>query len=68
MDSLQKRVGFLETVVAELGLAEVHCVHARAEEGARNKTYREKFDLAVSRAVAALPVLAEYTLPFVMSI
>ena len=65
MDSLQKRVGFLETVVAELGLAEVHCVHARAEEGARNKAYREKFDIAVSRAVAALPVLAEYTLPFV---
>ena len=65
MDSLQKRVGFLEAVVEELGLQEVVCVHARAEEGARNKAYREKFDLAVSRAVAALPVLAEYTLPFV---
>lgn len=65
MDSLQKRVGFLEAVVEELGLQEVACVHARAEEGARNKAYREKFDLAVSRAVAALPVLAEYTLPFV---
>ena len=65
MDSLQKRVGFLEAVVEGLGLQEVACVHARAEEGARDKAYREKFDLAVSRAVAALPVLAEYTLPFV---
>ena len=65
MDSLQKRVGFLEAAVEELGLQEVTCVHARAEEGARNKAFREKFDFAVSRAVAALPVLAEYTLPFV---
>lgn len=65
MDSLQKRVGFLEAVAEELGLTGLNCVHARAEEGARNKAYREKFDIAVSRAVAALPVLAEYTLPFV---
>lgn len=65
MDSLQKRVGFLQAVVDELGLAGVECVHGRAEDAARNKVYREKFDLAVSRAVAALPVLAEYTLPFV---
>ena len=65
MDSLQKRVGFLEAVVEELGLQEVACVHARAEEGARNKAYREQFDIAVSRAVARLPILAEYCLPFV---
>lgn len=65
MDSLQKRVGFLEAVVQELGLKEVSCVHARAEEGARERAYREQFDIAVSRAVAALPVLSEYTLPFV---
>lgn len=65
MDSLNKRVKFLQTVVDELGLQQVECVHARAEEGARNKKYRERFDLAVSRAVARLPVLCEYCLPFV---
>lgn len=65
MDSLNKRVRFLQTVVDELGLQDVVCVHARAEEGARNKAYREQFDIAVSRAVARLPILAEYCLPFV---
>ena len=65
MDSLNKRVKFLQTVVDELGLQDVACVHARAEEGARNKAYREQFDIAVSRAVARLPILAEYCLPFV---
>ena len=65
MDSLNKRINFLQTVVDELGLTGVECVHARAEEGARNKAYREQFDLAVSRAVARLPVLCEYCLPFV---
>ncbi len=65
MDSLNKRVKFLQTVVLELGLQNVECVHARAEEGARNKKYREQFDLAVSRAVARLPILCEYCLPFV---
>ena len=65
MDSLNKRVKFLQTVVDELGLQEVECVHARAEEGARDKKYREQFDIAVSRAVARLPVLCEYCMPFV---
>ena len=65
MDSLNKRVNFLQTVVDELGLDGVSCIHARAEEGARNKAYREQFDIAVSRAVARLPVLCEYCLPFV---
>ena len=65
MDSLKKRVGFLQAVTDELGLCDVACVHARAEEGARNPQYREAFDIAVSRAVARLPVLAEYCLPFV---
>ena len=65
MDSLNKRIKFLQTVVEELGLTEVECVHARAEEGARNKKYRESFDIAVSRAVARLPILCEYCLPFV---
>lgn len=63
MDSLNKRVNFLQTVVDELGLEGVDCVHARAEEGARMKKYREQFDLAVSRAVARLPILCEYCLP-----
>lgn len=65
MDSLQKRVGFLTAVCEELGLSDVKCVHARAEEAARQKEHREHYDIAVSRAVAALPVLLEYTLPFV---
>ena len=65
MDSLNKRIKFLQTVVEELGLQDVECVHARAEEGARNKKYREFFDIAVSRAVARLPILCEYCLPFV---
>ena len=65
MDSLNKRVHFLQTVVDELGLEGVDCVHARAEEGARMKQYREQFDLAVSRAVARLPILCEYCLPYV---
>ncbi|SDP46526.1 16S rRNA (guanine(527)-N(7))-methyltransferase RsmG [Selenomonas ruminantium] len=65
MDSLNKRIKFLQTVVEELDLQDVECVHARAEEGARNKKYRESFDIAVSRAVARLPILCEYCLPFV---
>ncbi len=65
LDSLQKRVKFLEAVVSELGLSGVTCVHGRAEEAARQKNYRERFDVAFSRAVARLSVLAEYTLPFV---
>ena len=65
LDSLNKRVKFLETVVSELGLSDIVCVPARAEEAARQKQYREKFDAVVSRAVARLPILAEYDLPFV---
>ena len=65
MDSLAKRVSFLEAVVQELGLDGVRCIHARAEEAARDKAHRERYDLVVSRAVARLPVLLEYTLPFV---
>lgn len=65
LDSLNKRVKFLEAVASELGLSDIVCVHARAEEAARQKQYREKFDAVVSRAVARLPILAEYDLPFV---
>lgn len=65
MDSLNKRIKFLQTVVDTLGLDKVSAVHSRAEEGARLLTYREQYDVAVSRAVARLNVLAEYCLPFV---
>ena len=64
LDSLQKRLGFLEAVLAELGL-DAELIHARAEEGGRDMKLRESFDLAVSRAVAQLNVLSEYCLPYV---
>ncbi|MDO4479301.1 MAG: 16S rRNA (guanine(527)-N(7))-methyltransferase RsmG [Lachnospiraceae bacterium] len=65
VDSLNKRVRFLQTVVDELGLTNVTAIHARAEEGARRKDLREAFDCVVSRAVANLTTLSEYCLPFV---
>lgn len=65
LDSLNKRVKFLQLVVDKLGLKDVEVIHARSEEVARQKKYREKFDLASARAVARLPILAEYCLPFV---
>lgn len=65
MDSLNKRVKFLKAVIDELKLCDIEAVHGRAEEAARNTTYREQFDLCVSRAVANLATLSEYTLPFV---
>lgn len=64
LDSLNKRVNFLQTLSQALEQGNV-CVHGRAEETARNPAYREKFDLATARAVAALPALCEYCLPFV---
>ena len=63
LDSLGKRVRFLETVCRELSLSDVTCVHGRSEEFAAD--YRESFDMATSRAVAALPVLCELCLPLV---
>lgn len=65
LDSLQKRVNFLSSVVEELSLAGVDAVHCRAEEGGRRKEYRETYDVAVSRAVARLSILCELCLPFV---
>jgi len=65
LDSLKKRISFLENVVSEIGLSSVKCVHSRAEDGGQNKDFREKFDICVSRAVAKLSVLSEYCLPFV---
>ena len=65
LDSLQKRVNFLNEVIEALGLGGIEAVHARAEDGARQAGLRENFDIAVSRAVAGLPVLSEYCLPYV---
>ena len=65
MDSLNKRVLFLQSVIEALGLPGVTAVHARAEEAAKNKNYRESFDFCVSRAVANLSTLSEYCIPFV---
>lgn len=65
LDSLNKRVKFLQLVVDTLGLKDVKVIHARSEEAARNKLYREQFDMATASAVARLPILCEYCLPFV---
>lgn len=64
LDSLNKRLNFLEAVCMELNIP-VTRIHARAEEGGRKPELREHFDVATARAVAALPVLLEYCLPFV---
>lgn len=65
LDSLNKRLIFLDEVIKELNLKDVRTVHGRAEELGRNSDYREHFDIATSRAVANLSTLLEYDLPFV---
>lgn len=65
MDATGKKVRFLEEVTSELGLENVTCVHARAEEYGRDPKQREQFDFAVARALAPMRTLVEYTLPFV---
>ncbi len=65
LDSLAKRINFLNEVIAQLGLENITTVHARAEDGGRDASLREKFDVAVSRAVANLSTLCELCLPFV---
>lgn len=65
MDSLNKRINFLNEVITTLDLKNIQTIHARAEELAQNKTQREQYDIATSRAVASLNVLLEYMLPFV---
>lgn len=65
LDSLKKRVGFLNTVISELGLFGISAIHSRAEDLATDRTHREKYDICLSRAVANLSTLSEYCLPFV---
>ena len=65
MDALQKRVRFLMEVTAAMELTNTRCIHARAEEAARTAEHRAAYDIAVSRAVARMPVLLEYAMPFV---
>lgn len=65
LDSLNKRINFLNTVIDTLGLKQVETVHGRAEDFAKKPVYREKYDFCVSRAVSNLTTLSEYCLPFV---
>lgn len=65
LDSLNKRVKFLNQVIDDLSLESIQAIHSRAEDGGRNKELRETFDISVSRAVANLSTLVEYNMPFV---
>lgn len=65
LDSLNKRIKFLNEVISIIDLNNIEAIHGRAEELSRNKIYREKYDIAISRAVANLSTLSEYLLPFV---
>ena len=65
LDSLNKRVKFLQTVADKLDFRNIEIIHGRAEELGKQKNYREKYDVVFSRAVARMPVLCEYALPFV---
>ena len=65
LDSLEKRVGFLNEVIDELDLEGIEAIHGRAEDLGQNENYREKYDLCVSRAVSNLSTLSEYCVPFV---
>lgn len=64
MDSLNKRINFLNNVIDKLKLEKIEAVHGRAEEMGQNKLYREQYDVVVSRAVANLSTLIEYLAPF----
>lgn len=65
LDSLNKRIKFLNTVIEELGLDNIETIHGRAEDFAKQAEYREQFDLCVSRAVANLSTLSEYCMPYI---
>ena len=63
IDSLNKRITFLNEVISQLDLKYIEAVHSRVEDFARNKEYRDKFDVATARAVAQLPIILEYLIP-----
>lgn len=65
LDSLKKRINFLDEVITDLDLSNIEAIHGRAEELARKEGYRESYDIATSRAVANMSTLLEYSLPFV---
>ncbi len=65
LDSLNKRINFLNEVIKQLGLIKIQAIHSRVEEFGQNEKYREKFEYATSRAVANLSTLAEYLMPLV---
>lgn len=65
LDSLNKRLVFLNEVINELGLEGIQTVHMRAEEAGKSKAHREKYDISTARAVAALPTLLEYCTPLI---
>ena len=65
LDSLNKRVKFLNEVIEQLELKKIEAVHGRAEDFAKNKEFRDSFDICVSRAVANMSTLSEYCIPFV---
>lgn len=65
LDSLNKRIHFLNAVIDRLELKDIYTIHGRAEDYAKQETYREQYDLCVSRAVANLATLSEYCLPYV---
>ncbi|NMS90760.1 16S rRNA (guanine(527)-N(7))-methyltransferase RsmG [Clostridioides difficile] len=65
LDSLNKRINFLEEVSRELELTNIKFIHGRAEDFGKDEKYREKYDIATARAVAGLPILMEFCVPFV---
>ena len=65
VDSLNKRINFLQEVISEINLTNIKAIHSRAEDFGQNKEHREYYDISVSRAVANLSVLVEYLLPLV---
>jgi 16S rRNA (guanine527-N7)-methyltransferase len=65
LDSLNKRIKFLNEVIEKLGLKNIETIHGRAEEYGKNNNHREKYDIAIARAVAPLNILLEYLMPFV---
>ena len=65
LESLNKRITFLNDVIEKCELKGIKAIHSRAEDGGKNPAYREKYDIACARAVANMPVLMEYCTPFV---